>query len=256
MAQFIQARNCRPGRRKAIRLVVWHDMESPETPGTAGHVAEWFAGATAPMASAHACGDSGEVVESVKPQDTAFAAPGANADGYHLEVAGIRNQGRAGWNDAASLATIRNLVRWLASLAAVKGIPDRWLTDAQLADGVSAGHCTHEDISRVFRLGDHSDTGPDFPRGYVMEQLAALRRPVAPPPASSDRWLRRTNPPLVGQDVLNVKHALTVAGNLLDPSNVYDQGTADLIASFQQRHGIPERGVGPLTWAALRKIVH
>lgn len=88
---------------------------------------------------------------------------------------------------------------------------------------------------------------------------AAIRRamPIEAAPSTTDRWLGLKNPPMVGQDVVNVQHALVVAGNPnLEESGVYNVETAELIALFQQNRGITERGVGPLTWAALRAIVH
>lgn len=258
MTAFVQARNYHPGRRKPIRLIVWHDMESPESHTAAENVAGWFAGPTAPQASAHSCHDDNSTVECVKPGDTAWAAPNANADGYHVEQAGIRDQGRPGWRDPFSVGTIRQACTWLASLAELAHIPDRWLTDGELADGVSAGHTTHEAITRVLGGGDHTDPGSDFPKDVAMAEMVKARAgKSAPVPATGDRWLRFTNPRLAGADVTGVQHALVVAGNpQLEETGVYDIATADLVRLFQANRSIVERGVGPLTWAALRAIVH
>ena len=258
VTQFIQARNYHKGRRKPIRVVVWHDMESPESHDAAENVGAWFGGSSAPQASAHSCHDDNSTVECVKPGDTAWHAPNANADGYGVEQAGIRNQGKTGWRDQFSEATIRQACKWLASLPELEHIPDRWLTDAELADGVTPGHTTHEQCSRVLGGGDHSDPGSDFPKDYTMQQMIAARggHPTPPVKPAGDRWLRFTNPRLSGPDVKNVQHALNVAGNALDENGIYDQPTAQLVAVFQQNRGVTERGVGPLTWAALRKVVH
>jgi hypothetical protein len=50
---FVQARNYTRGRSNPIDVIVVHTMESPEKPDTAESVAAWFAGSTAPQASAH-----------------------------------------------------------------------------------------------------------------------------------------------------------------------------------------------------------
>jgi N-acetyl-anhydromuramyl-L-alanine amidase AmpD len=264
MTQFIQARNYHRGRRKAIRLIVWHDMEAPQAHNTAENVAAWFGGPNAPQASAHVCCDDNSVVECVKPGDTAWHAPNANADGYGVELAGYRDEGAVAWTNAFSKAMFQQACKWLASLPDLKHIPDHWLTDAQLADGVTPGHTTHAQVTRVFGGGDHTDPGvgspqsSDFPASLVMKYMVAARGGPQPTPKPvGDRWLRYSNPRLSGQDVKNVQHALNVAGNHIAEDGVYGMETAQLIAVFQKnRPEITERGVGPQTWKALRAVVH
>ena len=155
-------------------------MEVAESNTTAENVAKRWASTSSPDSSAHLCCDPDSAVECVKPADTAWAAPGANADGYHVELAGFARQSEAEWLDAASKATIRNAVPQVKQVMKDHSIPARWLTDAQLADGVSAGHTTHAQVSRVFRKSDHSDPGPSFPAAFVMEQFTA--KPAAAKP--------------------------------------------------------------------------
>ena len=51
---FIKAKNFTKGRGgKKVKLIVIHTMESGEQPNKAKQVALWFAGKTAPDASAH-----------------------------------------------------------------------------------------------------------------------------------------------------------------------------------------------------------
>lgn len=264
------ARNFHPGRRKPVRLLVVHDMESPESHRAAENVAQWMAGPTAPNASAHLLADDDSVVESVKVGDTAFGAPGANSDGYHLENAGVRNQGPAGWRDRFSLLTIDNLCTTVAGFDELDHIPALWLTDDQLADGITPGLTTHEQITRVFALGTHTDPGPDFPKAYMAAQLVKARgghdpRPV---PVAVDRWLRFTNPRMHDMpglhDVSNLHTALIaiapgnrtrLAADL--PGRVYGLDTAAVVADYQLHRGITtERGVGPLTLARIRSEVH
>lgn len=151
-----------PTRERRLRLIVIHTMESPETDDTAENVAAWFAGPTAPLASAHACVDNNSVVLCLPPTATAWAAPGANADGYQIEQAGRAAQGIAGWNDSYSQSMLRLSAAHARQIAQAAGIPLVHLTDAQLAAG-AAGFVGHDQVSRVYKKSDHTDPGPDFP---------------------------------------------------------------------------------------------
>lgn len=73
---------------------------------------------------------------------------------------------------------------------------------------------------------------------------------LASPPATPkpDRWLGVTNPPMRGQDVINVKNYLRSLGNKLADTDVYDMETAQVVKVYQDHRGIVERGVGPQTW--------
>ena len=71
-----------------IDLLVIHTMEAPEKPDTAENVAKWFAGSTAPQASAHYCIDADSIVQCVQDRDVAWHAPGANHNGLGFEHAG------------------------------------------------------------------------------------------------------------------------------------------------------------------------
>lgn len=78
------------------------------------------------------------------------------------------------------------------------------------------------------------------------------------PLPKGDRHLGLANPPMTGQDVKNVQNALVKALCLApaDVDGVYGRKTADAVHAFQQNERIRERGVGPATWAALRKVAH
>ena len=62
---FIQARNFTPAKRLSADVIVIHTMEAGEKPGTARAVAAWFAGATAPRASAHFCIDTVDADQAI-----------------------------------------------------------------------------------------------------------------------------------------------------------------------------------------------
>ena len=154
------------GRNEALRLIVIHTMEAPESPKTAENIAAYFASG-AVVASAHACVDQDSVVVCLPPSDTAFAAPGANADGYQIEHAGYASQDGAGWNDAESQSMLRLSAAHAREIALAAGIPLKHLTNAELAAG-EAGFVGHNQVSEVYKRSDHWDPGPDFPWSQYM----------------------------------------------------------------------------------------
>lgn len=179
--QYIESPNKHEGRIKDLRLIVWHDMEMPEYTSTAERCANYFASPKAGV-SAHLCADPDSVVECVKPEDTAWHAPGANADGYGVELAGKASQLRADWLDDASKATIRQAAKPVVAVMKAHAIPMKWLTDAELADGKTKGHTTHAQVTRVFKKSSHTDPGKGFPTDFVTATINALLHP-APKPA-------------------------------------------------------------------------
>lgn len=165
MGQYTPA-HYHAGRIKQIRLVVIHTMEAPEGPNTAENIAAYFARGDV-VASAHACVDQDSLVVCLPPSDTAFAAPGANADGYQIEHAGYASQDAAGWADAESQSMLRISAAHAREIALAAGIPLRHLSDDELAAG-HAGFVGHDQVSRVYRLSDHWDPGTNFPWDQYM----------------------------------------------------------------------------------------
>ncbi len=163
MTDFIQARHFTKANRDSLRLVVIHTMESSKKPGTARAVANWFAGESAPQASAHACVDSIEVVLCVRAEDVAWHAPGANRDGYGIEHAGRASQSEEEWEDAASISTLLLSARHAADICQRYGIPAVRLTVDEVKDGKTKGFCGHIDVTKAFGKSTHTDPGPHFP---------------------------------------------------------------------------------------------
>lgn len=172
MTTFIQARNYHAGRIKPIELIVIHDMESAEKDGTARRIATWFAGDTAPEASAHYCVDAKEVIQCVADADTAWHAPGGNANGIGIEHAGMAKQGRTNWLDSFSQQMLVRSAKLTAQLALKHGIPIRHLTNAELKAG-KKGFVSHAQVSEVFKKSDHTDPGAGFPWDVYMEMVRA-----------------------------------------------------------------------------------
>lgn len=167
---FIQARNCRSGRTADVRVVVLHTTEGDLRPGAARAVASWFASANAPQASAHYIVDAGEVVQGVREEDTAFAAPGANHDGIQIEIVG-----RAGWPRERWLGEARAVIDRAGALVGEvcrrHGLPIELLTTEELAAG-REGIATHASVSRAYRRSTHWDPGPGFPFDVLLEVAA------------------------------------------------------------------------------------
>jgi peptidoglycan hydrolase-like protein with peptidoglycan-binding domain len=258
--KFVQARHYRKGRTKPLRLVVWHDMEAPEKSTTAESVAHYFA-TTDREASAHLCADTDSVVECVKPGDTAFHAPGANADGYGVELAGYARQTKAEWADAGSKATIRTAAKAVAPVMKAHGIPARWLTDAQVADGKTKGMTTHAQVTKVLKKSTHTDPGPNFPKSFVLQEVQhALGTPIAPKPAPAPKprpTIRRGMGTLAHPDE-NVRYGqqrLTAHRIPTKADGVFGPGTEANVKTFQRRHGLnPIDGiVGRGTWPHLER---
>lgn len=161
--KFVQAKHYTPCAERYVDVLVIHTMESPEKPDTAEAVANWFAGATAPQASAHYCIDSNSIVQCVRDHDIAWAAPNANHNGLHLEHAGRAAQRAKDWSDAYSTRELLLSAELAAKKATLYDIPVRKLTPAQVRAG-NLGFCGHIDVTRAFPgTGTHTDPGPGFP---------------------------------------------------------------------------------------------
>lgn len=197
----IPARWFTRGRTRRCRLIVIHATQSPERVGAARAVAHDFATRPATnKASAHVTADALETIESVAPGNTAFAVPGANADGYHVEQVGYSEQSVEDWTDPYSLAVIRATAGVIRDASTELRIPRVWLDDAALAAykaGTRDGGVTdHATCSRVLG-GSHWDPGPYYPRALLM---ALVRLDPLPAPtrgkdmATDSNWVQRTDP--------------------------------------------------------------
>lgn len=163
-------------RKNPIRLIVIHSMESQEKPDTAETVAAWFSDVKrAPQSSAHVCVDTNSSVQIVDNGDIAWAAPGANNDGLHMELAGQASQSNAEWSDTYSLGVLNEAAKVAAKWCKTYGIPAVLLTPAQVADGKTKGICGHLTVTKAFpNLGSHTDPGVGFPWTLFLSKINAL----------------------------------------------------------------------------------
>lgn len=169
---FVQAKNYYSGRQKPIRVIVIHTAEIAEVNNAAENLAAWAAGPNAPMASWHFAIDADSVVQCVREEDTAFAAPGANSDGVQLELAGRAGQGAAGWADAYSQAVLRRAARLVADLCRRHGLPVAKVDAAGLLRG-ERGITGHDAVTLAYRQSTHTDPGPTFPWAAFLEMVRA-----------------------------------------------------------------------------------
>lgn len=178
--QQIPSPNFRAGRIKPIRLIVLHTAETPCEDGRAVEIANYLARPTV-QASAHYCVDPSETVQGVQEGDTAWAAPGGNADGIQIEQAGYA--GSTDWGSAPAQKMIyEQLVPLVAGICQRHNIPVVALDTAAVAAG-AAGITAHVCVSEAFRLSDHWDCGPHYPLNDVVAAVNTYLNPPAPEPA-------------------------------------------------------------------------
>jgi N-acetyl-anhydromuramyl-L-alanine amidase AmpD len=181
---FVQAAHCGPSRKgEPIWLIVIHTMEAPEKPRTAHNVAFWFAGPSAPQASAHYCVDSDDTVQCVKEDMVAWGAPGANRHGIHIEHAGYASQTPTDWQDEYSQRMLLRSAALAADIAKRYGIPVVKLSPGDLADPSATGFCGHVDVTVGRNAGHgHTDPGASFPWGQYLDMVRSAMAPTDPPP--------------------------------------------------------------------------
>jgi N-acetyl-anhydromuramyl-L-alanine amidase AmpD len=192
---FIRARNYTPAHGRTISLIVLHTMEHPEVPNTARNVALWAAGPKAPQASWHYAIDDHEIVQCVRDQDVAWAAPGTNHNGIQIEHAGYAAQTSAQWNDAYSDEMLKRSVSLVATLCRRYNLPSAFVDAAGLLKETQAwGITTHREVTRACQfaqsrrlttsrffnakknvpLTSHTDPGANFPLQAYIEAVKAL----------------------------------------------------------------------------------
>lgn len=232
-------------------------MEAPEGPLTAENVARYFA-TTRTVASAHVNVDNNSAVRSVADSDTAYAAPGANADGLQLEIAGYARQTRAQWLDAYSQAALKQAAKVAADWCKKYNIPPVRLTRAELKAG-KKGITQHVDVSAVYKRSDHHDPGPNFPWDYFLAAVKEELGQDAPPPTTNrpqapkwpGRYIVVKNPPMRGTDITTWQRQMRTRGWSITVDGAYAAADASVARAFQREKGLDVDGiVGPDTWRA------
>lgn len=172
--KFVKARHFTDtgsaGRR--VDLIVEHLMVTAETSDKAEWCADYFASPSAPQASAHYCRDDNSIVQGVRDEDVAWAAPGANSDGIQIENAGTL-QSAVQWDDAYSKALLSGELE--ARLVTKHGIPVIWRDAADLRNG-KRGITDHWEVTKAFGLSTHTDCGQGFRDRGGPDGLSARER--------------------------------------------------------------------------------
>lgn len=221
------------GRQKAIRLMVIHCTVSPEMGTGAEQTAHYFQTIDR-KASAHRVCDNNSTVLCVRDEDTAFGAAGANADGIHLELVGQPDQTTVQWLDPYSRAELIQAAPTIREWSAEWGVPLRWLSVAEVADGHTRGLCTHNDVSLAFPdvSTGHWDPGPNFPKAEALRIWApdAPPSPMPPPaqePTEEDPvlYIRASKPDqklLVANGAVMVAHGALATATPTTPTLLVD----------------------------------
>lgn len=176
---FVPAANFTPARGRKKRVIVLHSDEVLEVSSNAEGVANYFHNQPKGSngSSAHVVVDNDTEVRCVRDKDVAWAAPGANSDGLHIEQAGYASQARKDWKDTYSRKVIERAAHRAARWCVKYGIRPHLLSDAQLRDGVTTGVTTHAQVTKVFSAGvGHTDPGYGYPEHLFITDLHAVLR--------------------------------------------------------------------------------
>lgn len=159
------AHDAGPRALSEITDVVMHCTQG----ATAQAAASWFANPDS-AGSAHLCVDDAHCFRTLSDNRVPWAAPGANTQGVHIEMAGF-----AAWDAAMWWGRHRWTIERAAYKAArychVYGIPPKFRKAADLKAG-KHGVTTHAECSKAFG-GDHTDPGPLWPRRRFMRRVRA-----------------------------------------------------------------------------------
>lgn len=152
------------GSAYSKRYLVWHATSNNAAP--ANECA--YARTRTDGVGLHICADANTVMQAL---ETTYGtghvgSTVGNHYGISFEMVGVNADSEAHWKaviDRAAYAVREICAKWR--------IPHRWLTAAQLNDGVSKGWCTHNDARLAWGHTTHDDPGPNFPRQYAIDRV-------------------------------------------------------------------------------------
>lgn len=240
----------RAGRIGTVDLAVVH---TSEVLVSAAQLARSMATGSRQV-SCHSIVDDRQRLDVLPFTDTAYAAPGANADGDQLELVGLSRWTRTDW--LAHMATLDRAGAWLAERCVARRLPAVLLDAADLrANG--RGITGHAQVSAAFHRSSHTDPGPGFPWDVVLRRtkahLAQLQRPA---PVRATVML----PPYPGYPlhagsrgtaVLLWQRQMRRRGWTIGVDGIYGPQSVQVARAFQRDKRLHVDGiVGPATWTA------
>jgi len=258
---FVEAANFTnlSGKRQ-IDLLVIHDMEYPEKLDTAEAVANYFKNQRKGRdgSSAHYNIDANSVVQCVRDQDVAWAAPGANHDGLQFEHAGYARQTADEWLDEYGR---KMLFGQSAPLFAGKchtyRIPPVFLRAPDLV-AQKRGITTHWEVTRAFSNGrGHTDPGTGFPiQRFMVEIQKAYGKPPQKKPPVTKKPMPILRQGMQGHNIKIMQRLLNYEEkrqwDRINADGIFGPRTTEEVKEFQKRAGLHADGVvGRLTWQAL-----
>lgn len=271
---FVQAANYTHASRSYgdVRWIVLHSTEGQELGASAEGTASWFANPDS-GGSAHVTVDADSGVRSVRDEDVAYGAPGANAAGLHIEQAGTAGQTHDEWRDPYSLMVVNNAAAIAAQWIIRGAAAPRLIGSAQLQAG-ERGICSHAAVSEAFPGGDHWDPGPNYPFPEFVNRLwdwintlkSATVPPVPPPAPSSQEFqmdVRYPNlkmgtkgwPVAIAQGLVNVAADLRGWFPRVTVDDDFGSVTDSAVKQYQGHLGLPQTGVvDQATWRKLLAV--
>ena len=164
---WIPSPNYRIGRRATPRLLVLHTTEGARTIESLGN---FFANPENEVSSHAGADDKIDTVGTyVRRENTAWTQGSFNDSAVSMELCAFSGWPISEWLKHPNI--LANCAAWLAEEARIHDIPLVALSRAQ-AQGTGRGVCQHVDLGSAG--GGHSDCGPGFPMGQVLQMARDL----------------------------------------------------------------------------------
>lgn len=249
--KFIGARH--HGGSQTPKAIVLHGTVSPDTPGTAVDIANWWHGPTSPVTSAHYIVDPNTVIQCVGDHTVAYHC-GYNQNSIGIEMCDEEVGPATRWRDKNSEAILHRTAALVARLCLAYGISASHVTVAGLRIRGPHGIYSHNQSRLAFGYTTHTDPR-EFPwkyfMGLVKAEVSKLKggtpKPVVRPPDKPKRPRPTVDVNSFGlgrrsNDIKQVKLALQKKG-LLKPgksgkfNNVWGYSTREAYSKWQKSLG-------------------
>jgi len=145
---------------KNLKWIVLHSTESDSASGTV----KYFQSPKSTGSAHFVVGEDG-TYRTLPDEAQPWGAPGANAEGLHIEIVGHAKFTREEWEERKK--TLENVKRIVSSWGSKYNIPLKFVD----ADGLKAGNSgvtTHAEVSKAFHKSTHWDPGPNFPMDKIL----------------------------------------------------------------------------------------